>query len=170
MIDPKSHSENRGWIEGILRLIPGFRGYLEKDYRQESDFLARKYMADRLQDAKRDLDRFMVALIDAGQLDAMTACERLKTQIDTLVNKLRGAVRGYSGFFDFVKVNESLLEKVYEHDMTMIQGVDSFADSMAQLAAKPDASSQGLGDLSKQLSDLENRFDQRADMLVGLAE
>ena len=68
MIDPKRHADNRGSIESMLRQIPGFRGYLEKDYRQESDHLVRRWMADRLQQSKRALDASMTALVEASFL------------------------------------------------------------------------------------------------------
>ena len=57
MIDPERHAENRGWIESKLRKIPGFRGYLEKEYRRESDYVVRAWMAELLQKSKVTLER-----------------------------------------------------------------------------------------------------------------
>ena len=37
MKDASEHAKDRNWIEDILRVVPGFRGYLEKEYRRESD-------------------------------------------------------------------------------------------------------------------------------------
>ena len=42
-------------MESILRKIPGFRGYLEKEYRRESDHLARTWLADRVGQCKTGL-------------------------------------------------------------------------------------------------------------------
>ena len=39
MPEPRAHMEHRGFRESILRHIPGFRGYLEKEYRRDSDAL-----------------------------------------------------------------------------------------------------------------------------------
>ena len=47
MIDPEHHAEGRNFVESILRHVPGFRGYLEKEYRRESDYLLRTAMASR---------------------------------------------------------------------------------------------------------------------------
>ncbi len=41
MFEPERHAEKRNFVESILRHIPGFRGYLEKEYRRDSDYLAR---------------------------------------------------------------------------------------------------------------------------------
>jgi hypothetical protein len=169
MIDPQKHAENRGALESLLRNIPGFRGYLERDYRQESDFLARKWMADRLQKSKSALDEYVLGLVNAGQIDALTNCERLRTRLDGLILKMRGAVRGYSGFFDFVRVDVNLLDEVYAFDMALLQDVDALAHSIEQLASKPDSSPAGVQELLGRASEVGQRFDRRGELLSGLA-
>ena len=169
MIDPKKHSEDRGIIESILRYIPGFSGYLEKDYRQESDHLVRKWMADRLQTSKRSLDEYMLGLVNAGRLDQLTDWERVKTRMDGLMLRMRGAVRGYSGFFDFVQVNTDLLDKVYEHDMSLVRQVDALAGELEQLAAKPDVADATANQFLRQVDEIDRKFAERAEMLNGLS-
>ena len=56
MPEPRDHTEDRNWIEAVLRYVPGFRGYLEKEYRRESDDLQRDWLADRLQRSKRAIN------------------------------------------------------------------------------------------------------------------
>jgi hypothetical protein len=167
-MDPKRHADDRGFIESILRYVPGFRGYLEKSYRQESDYLVRKWMADRLQQSKRALDDYTVNLINAGKIDHVAACDRVKNRLDGLILKLRAAVRGYSGFFDYVQVDVGLLERVYEHDMALVKDVEQLAGSIEQLATKPDLSDTVTADLLKRIGDVDNRFAQRGEMLAGL--
>jgi hypothetical protein len=169
MIDPKQHSENRGLLESILRYIPGFRGYLEKDYRQESDYLLRKSMADRLQRSKQGLDDFLLQMVNAGQLDRLADGERAKNRLDRLILKMRAAVRGYSGFFDFVRVDIAVLDRVYEHDMAMVQEVEALATAIEQLAAKPDPAAASIADLLQRIESVEQRFDQRGKLLEGLS-
>ena len=169
MIDPKRHADNRGSIESMLRQIPGFRGYLEKDYRQESDHLVRRWMADRLQQSKRALDVSMTALIDAGRIDQLTAWERVKNRLDALINRLRSAVRGYSGFFDFVQVNVDLLDRVYEHDLALVQSVEKLAAAIEQTSGSADVSDTITADWLRQIDEIDRRFSQRGEMLNGLS-
>ncbi len=168
MIDPKKHSEHRGIIESILRFIPGFRGYLERDYRQESDYLARKAMADRLQGSKQALDDFMLQLVNAGQLDRLTDCERAKTRLDGLILKMRSAVRGYSGFFDYVRIDTDMLDQVYEHDMALIQDVEALARGIEQLSAKPDPAETSIADILQRIDAVDRKFERRGELLNGL--
>jgi hypothetical protein len=168
MIDPKRHADNRGSIESMLRHIPGFQGYLEKDYRQESDHLVRRWMADRLQQSKRALDASMTALIDAGRIDQLTAWERVKNRLDALINRFRSAVRGYSGFFDFVQVNVDLLDRVYEHDLALVQNVEKLAGAIEQNSGNADVSDTVTADWLRQIDEIDRRFSQRGEMLNGL--
>ena len=168
MIDPKRHADSRGIIESVLRYVPGFRGYLEKDYRQESDHLVRRSMADRLQQSKRSLDTSMTALIEAGRIDDLTNWERVKNRLDALILRFRSAVRGYSGFFDFVQVNVDLLGRVYEHDMALVQGVEKLAGAIEQAAGNPDVSGTITSDWLRQIEEIDRRFSQRGEMLTGL--
>ena len=168
MIDPKRHAENRGGIESFLRSIPGFRGYLEKDYRQESDHLLRQWMADRLQQSKRSLDAGMTALVEAGRIDQLTTWERVKNRLDALILRFRSAVRGYSGFFDFVRVNVDLLDQVYEHDRMLVQSVDKLAAAIEQTAGGSNLSETTTRQWLEQIEDLDRAFGKRGEMLNGL--
>ncbi len=82
MPDPQQHGEHRNLVESVLRYIPGFHGYLEKEYRRESDQLARTWLVDQVQCGKRGLDDFTRTLTDAGRLDELTLCERFRTRLD----------------------------------------------------------------------------------------
>ena len=121
--DPSRHASNRNWFESILRYVPGFRGYLEKEYRRESDYLARTWMADRLQRSKVGLDDFMRALVDAANLDVLPPCERLRSKLDGLISRIRSAVRGYSGIFDFDGFVGNIVLKFGESCMTSVLGL-----------------------------------------------
>jgi hypothetical protein len=89
--------------------------------------------------------------------------------LDGLMLRMRGAVRGYSGFFDFVQVDTELLDKVYEHDMALVQQVDGLAGELEQLAVKPDATESAAKQLLRQIDDIDRSFAERGEMLNGLS-
>jgi hypothetical protein len=168
VVDPSQHADSRGIVESILRKIPGFRGYLEKEYRRESDHLARTWLADQVDRCKTGLDRYQRALLDAGQIDNLDECERVRTRLDTLGSRIRGAVRGYSGIFDFVRVDEDLLDDVYDHDTSLIDHVTILADSIDALSPGADAPPKVLADLLGRVEELHREFDKRSELLEGL--
>ena len=168
MPDPKEHTKNRNIIERVLRHIPGFRGYLEKEYRRESDTLQREWLADRLQRSKRGLDDFARGLADAGQIDVLPQCDRLRGRIDKLGSRIRGAMKGYSGFFDLVRVDESLLDRVYQFDADLVDSIDSFADQVEALEDKTDTAPEVIAQMLDQVEQFEQIWDEREDILKGL--
>lgn len=166
--DPSAHADDRNLLEKILRKIPGFKGYLEKEYRRESDFLARTWLADRLQASKRGLDDYVRNLVDSGQLDGLTHCDRLRSKLDKLILGLRGAVRGYSAVFDFVKVREELLDDVYKLDMSLVADVDKLAADIEALASKGGDATAVIPDLMRRADEIDRKYDERAKILQGL--
>jgi hypothetical protein len=168
MPEPKEHAENRNLLESILRYIPGFRGYLEKEYRRDSDELEREWLADRLQRSKRAIDELTRPLADRGQIDLLPQVDRLRGRMDKLIARIRGAMQGYSGFFDLVRVREDLLDRVYEHDVALMQEVDAMGRAVEALPDEQNKIAARLTDLLEQVDGLERRWDTREDMLKGL--
>ncbi len=168
MIEPRDHTERRGWIETILRYIPGFRGYLEKEYRREADDLQRDWLADRLERSKRGVDNLTRPLAEAGQIDLLPQIDRIRGRLDKLIGRIRGAMQGYSGFFDLVQVKEDLLDRVYEHDAALMQHVEKLAEAVEDLPQKQDEVATLVPDLLRQTEELEEHWDTREDMLKGL--
>jgi len=167
MPDPRQHTQNRGTIESVLRRIPGFRGYLEKEYRRESDTLQREWLADCLVRAKRSLDEHTRALAEAGSIDTLPQWDRVRLRIDKLSARIRGAMRGYSGFFDLVQVDEALLDKIYDYDAKLVDEVEQFGktlESLSTAAAETIAPAQ----LIARLEELEKAWDEREDILKGV--
>ncbi len=167
MPEPKDHTRDRNFVENILRWVPGFRGYLEKEYRRASDDLQRDWLADRLQRAKRAIDAVSRPLADAGQIDVLPQVDRLRGRLDKLIGRIRGAVQGYSGFFDLVRVDEALLERVYERDVALMEQVEALAATVEQLPPDGPQIAERLPEIFALLDDAERRWDAREDMLRG---
>lgn len=169
MTEPSEHARNRNFMETILRGIPGFRGYLEKEYRRESDELQRDWLAERLTRSKRAIGDLTRPLADAGQIDILPQIDRLRGRLDKLISRIQGAMQGYSGFFDLVQVREDLLERVYQHDVDLMEKVDTLGEAVEQLPGGQEQITAALPDLHHQIDVLERQWDIREDMLKGLA-
>jgi hypothetical protein len=170
MPEPREHLRERNWLETLLHKIPGFRGYLDKENRRESDALARQWLADRLQRSKRALDDHTRAFADRGQIAQLPQYDRLRGRVDKLIGRIRGAMHGYSGVFDLVRVDEALLDRVYEHDVILMERVENVASSVENLKASPGESDAAalLDSVSKELDEVERAWDRREDLLKGL--
>jgi len=168
MPEPKDHAKHRNLIESILRYVPGFRGYLEKEYRRDSDELGREWLADRLQRSKRAIDELARPLADAGKIDLLPQLDRLRGRLDKLIARIRGAMQGYSGFFDLVRVREDLLDRVYEQDLGLMEHVDALGRAIEELPERQHRIAETVADLSEKIDALERQWDIREGMLQGL--
>ncbi len=170
MPDPSKHADKRNFIESVLRYIPGFHGYLEKGYRRESDSLARKWLSDRLEKSKPALDEFMRQLVDAGNLAALAPCERVRSRLDRLIGRFRGAPSGYSGMFDFVRIREAELDQVYQVDMALIKDVESLGQAIESLQNRAEEQSELIPRLLQQMEETDRLFDKRGEILSGISD
>lgn len=168
MPDPKQHSQDRNFLEDIGRYIPGFRGYLEKEYRRESDQLARTWLADQLQRAKQGIDDYGRELIDAGQLEQLDEIDRLRSRLDRTISRLRGQMQGYSGFFDYVRTGEDDLDEVYAHDMQMMEKVKTLADHLQSLSIESGPPAQAVKESLAKIDEVLREIDKREEILKGL--
>ena len=170
MPEPREHMRERNWLETLLHKIPGFRGYLDKENRRESEALQREWLADRLQRCKRALDDHTRTLADRGQIAQIPQYDRLRGRIDKLIGRIRGAMHGYSGFFDLVRVDEALLDRVYEHDVILMERIETIASGVEKLKAT--SAEKEAADLlqtaTNELDEAERTWDQREDLLKGL--
>jgi hypothetical protein len=168
MPEPRDHMRERNWLETILHKVPGFRGYLDKENRRESDALQREWLADRLQRSKRALDEHTRRLADEGKIDQLPQFDRLRGKTDKLIGRIRGAMQGYSGVFDLVRVDEALLDRVYEHDVILMERIEHLSTAVEKLKQAAGDTSTTPGELSSEFDEVERSWDRREDLLKGL--
>ena len=137
MPEPRQYVQHRSALETLVGWIPGFHGYLEKEYRRDSDSLQRAWLAEQLQRSKRAIDALSLKLADAGKLPLLPQCDRLRAKVDELIARIRGAWEGYTGVFDLVKVDQALLDRVYDHDVGLMHAVEEFVAAIDRLAGIP---------------------------------
>jgi hypothetical protein len=161
--------------ERIAAFIPGFRGYKEKEIRRESDRLLRNHLYLKLSTEKNDLREISQKIADRRYFDVMTDMDRLLAKIDRVAEKVNHASYGYSGFFDAVKVKEENLDNMIAFDNKLIDGVNALASQID--AFKADIASGNTSNLktevqnvSVKLESLEDTFDQRNEVIMGVTQ
>ena len=165
LLDKARASQNA--LERLMNSVPGFKGYRERDLRRDADRLQREHLASRLEETKKALNQVASAITRGGDLDAINDVETARKRIDRVANRIRYAERGYSGFFDVVKVDETILAKVYAFDMGLVEDVDGVrtAASAATQASDPRTAVQ---DLIGRIDALDARLSERENVLRGV--
>ena len=148
-------------MDNLAKYVPGFGAYRSEQKRRDDDSAVRKYLSDRLQECKRDLQAFMTPLVDQSNFTAITQGEKLRTSIETMQSKIRAAVEGYSSWFESVKIDEVKLKQVLDLDNDLVGVVDRLQHEITNLveAAPNFVAAQTV------VNNLKDRFAQRKELL-----
>jgi hypothetical protein len=159
----------QNWLEKIANAIPGFKGYREKELRRDSDRLQREHLSARLEECKRGLNEVGTALTRGGDLDVMNDVETARKRVDKVVARIRYADRGYAGFFDAIKVDEAMLQRIYDFDLSLLDGVDAARVAASDAAAAPaEGRREALQALTARIDALDARLAEREAILGGV--
>lgn len=162
-------TDSKGLLEKVVGMIPGFNGYMQKEARREADKLLRDTIATRYGQQLDRLATLQTQLISSGGLEYVDDLQDAVTRLQRFVDTVKTAERGYSGFFDAVKVKEAELAKLYAFDNALL-------DNAGQVTAAVDAveaavnSNEGLPAAIRKLSALaaecNTTFERRKEVLL----
>jgi hypothetical protein len=151
----------QNWLEKLVNMIPGFSGYREKELRREADALQREHLAKLLEQCKRPLNDAAAAL-SRTDLDAINDVETAKKRLDKAIARVRHADRGYGGFFDAVKVDEAMLDRVYQFDLALLENVQAIRARAGELRDR-----QALLALIAAIDAIDSQLNEREALLSG---
>lgn len=154
-------------LERLANAIPGFRGYRERELRRDADRAQREHLADRLDGNKKALNDLAAAATRGGGLDVLNGVETARKRLDKVANRIRYADRGYSGFFDVVKVDEAALGRLYQFDLELLENVDVIHAAAEGAAAASDRQA-AVAHMVREIDALDRRLDEREAILSGI--
>lgn len=145
MVDLRETVESAlGGLEKLVKNIPGYKGYKEKELRREADKLLRTEVAGKLNDQRKRLSDLQVQLVSQAQIEFLDDLERAVMKLQLLIDRMKTASYGYAGLFDAVKVKEEQLDALYEFDSQMLDYVGEVAGDVDQVASAVTAK-EGVG-------------------------
>ena len=151
-------------------LIPGFKGYIERQNRREADKLLRDTVARRFDEQWKRASQLQVDMVSQGMIAYVDDLEKAALKLRTFIDKLTTAPRGYSGLFDAVKINEKELEAIYQFDAAFFDlgdqvksALDNVEASMGDDAALP-AAIRNITTLSRLAVET---FERRSEIVTG---
>ncbi len=150
------------FMDQLTKLVPGFGSYRSEQKRRDDDAAVRRYLADRLQECKRDLQSFMTPLVDQANFAAINQGEKLRAHIETVQSKIRSAVEGYSSWFESTQIDEAKLKQILDLDNDLVGVIDRLQHEIANLAS----ASPRFAEAEAVVSNLKERFARRKDLLA----
>jgi hypothetical protein len=155
------------FLEQIANAIPGFKGYREKELRRDADKVEREHLASQLEECKKTLDTLASDATRGGSLDVINDIEAARKRLDKAVARIRYADRGYAGFFDAIKVDEAVLERVYQFDLGLLGDVTQVRRAADEAGATGDAKA-GVTAFLAAVDALDARLLDREQILSGI--
>ncbi|MGP3667119.1 MAG: hypothetical protein ACKD6N_01590 [Candidatus Bathyarchaeota archaeon] len=164
-----------GLLEKILSYIPGYRGYKEKELRRETDRLVRMEIVNRLRFAKDSVRKSLTNPVVAQKISSedVWRLDTLLSRLDRITQRIDKAVAGYAGMFDITKVREDKLDRVTQHDLSLLEKAEAIKASIESLAKTDPGKEEWrriIDVLTLKTEELEVLVDRRVEILRGLVD
>lgn len=104
----------------IGTLLPGFKGYQEREGRRECDRQLRERIADKLS----EIEIKVLASIDNAELFELKEIEKNHKKINNIKDLIKYSPYGSSTFFSDSAIKESELEEIYQMDLDILHSVE----------------------------------------------
>lgn len=128
-------TDDQDILRKLMSKIPGFSGYIERGNRRDADKLLRESIAQKYEQVWKKVGNIQKDLASQQELEYIDDLDGATTKMRTFIDKVRGASYGYSGFFDAVKIKEDALKRLYEYDLTLVDGADTLSAAADKVAA-----------------------------------
>jgi hypothetical protein len=107
-------------FDKIGTLIPGYRGYQEREGRRECDRQLREQISDKLS----EIEKKFSALIDDAELSELAEIEKNRKKINNLKDLIKFSPYGASAFFTDSAIKETEIEGIYQMDLDVLDSVE----------------------------------------------
>ncbi|MCS4541784.1 MAG: hypothetical protein HY929_05630 [Euryarchaeota archaeon] len=159
-------------LERIMLVLPGFKGYKEREIRRESDRLIRDKLYRDLKNAEDSLKTIYRELVNKGLKEVWDETDRLIAAFDRIAEKINHTEYGYSGFFDLIKIEERELDNLISFDAQLIDQSKKILDLVTtfkgEVIAKQFGTAQNrLAECRGALDTIEETFERRKDAILG---
>jgi hypothetical protein len=152
----------------IASKIPGFKGYVERQNRRDSDKLIRDTIFRRFRELEGRISDLQVEFINQGEIGQTDDLEKAALRLRTFADRVRTAPRGYSSLFEAVKINEPELTKLYEFDALLLDKADEIGRAIDNVQAS--VGTDGLPAAIRNLQTLSKEcikaYDRRQEVLT----
>ena len=152
----------------ILSKIPGFKGYMERQARRDSDKLIRDTIFSRFRELEGQVSALQRDFISQGEIAYVDDLEAAAIKLRTFADRVRTAPRGYSSLFEAVKINEEELAKLYEYDAALLDKGDEVGRAIENIQASvgTDGLKAAIRNLEAVSAQCVEAYDRREEVVV----
>jgi len=139
-------------FDKIGSLIPGYRGYAEREGRRHCDQLLRNQISEEISECESVLQNRIKSEIKAKSFNNLEDLEGCRKKFNTLSSKIKFAPYGESAFFSDSQIKEDELLKIYQLDHNFLGIVNSLKDNLKDMTES---------EISSNITSLYSSFKER---------
>ncbi|MDI6739429.1 MAG: hypothetical protein QME74_03595 [Candidatus Edwardsbacteria bacterium] len=145
---PDISDKIKSFLDKMMRVVPGYSGYADKENRRNTDKILRLHLASQLAVVKATFDGFTAGLTNQpGTLDLMMPANSITKLLEKVIDRLKFADYGYAGFFDSPAVMEPQLDALYQFDLDLSAAIVDIKSKASVLKPDPAILAAFLEDL-----------------------
>lgn len=167
----KRVDDNRGIGKKLELLVPGLRQYRKTDDLRVADDLLRHQVADKVDQAKANLEAYRKQMTVAGDFADLSSVGSLIFELQELSGKVRYAQQGYAPLVAAISINEDKLNALYGYDYEFVSSALSLVEASSKLQYdRSSVASNGsaLGSVSSAIVDFKRKWAVRLEAIEGV--
>ena len=147
----------KNFFDFIGKLLPGYKGYVIREEKRNTDKKLRDELAKRIENAKLMIIDFQQDLIKKNEIAFCQEWDLLRKSVDTLFSKIKYAAHGESSFFSEKQLKEIELDEIYNLDLKLVENVNLVCNSV-ELYIQDSSNPKPI---NKMVRDIEIALDNR---------
>jgi hypothetical protein len=156
---------NLPWLEQLAVHIPGYGGYLERGNRHAADRALRDAIAKRLGVLRARLEQAIRGCVARGALTEVTSLQRVEQHLDRIIQRIRAAGSGTDAFYQHAELKAAEADSLHAFDLALLERAEALVQ---QFDGDPDLHHDFLANFEAELSQLDQKLDERAMRLQGI--
>jgi hypothetical protein len=162
---------NRDALKKLQLLVPGLSGYRKREDIRIADELLRSQVADKLDQAKANLEAIRKQMATANDFTNLTSIGSLISQMQQVSGEIRHAQQGYSGFAAPISIDETKLNALYNYDYDFVSSSMSLLESVTNLVYDPSSPASvqpAIAGISKNVANLKQKWAARMQTIENI--
>lgn len=148
-------------FDKIGNLIPGYKGYVIRDEKRNTDKKFRDELVSRLNQSEEYLIRYQRELVSSNDVTNLTLWEQSRKALNTISTKIKYTTYGESSFFSEKQLKEDELDAIYNIDLELTERASLIVKTIQDNTAEP----MSAGFVLNQISDIEQILSKRTNFI-----
>lgn len=158
-------TEGKDFIGKIRNFLAEYVGYVDRENRRQGDKLLRETIKKRYEEQWARVSELQKQFIAAGKLENVDELEAAALKLRAFIDRVKGASYGYAPFFDAVRIHSDELDRIYQYDAALLEGVENIARALDNVEASLEteglpAAIRHLVSISQEAVDTYNRREE----------